>query len=101
MVVYLVDLVCLVHRVGLVQPNIQDKPNKPIKRVRPDTPNGQDRLADFFSCYARGGVYETDSYFLCRDGNHGLFQPMDAGRKVVHRNQAGCGKLCRFNPCGG
>ena len=33
------DLVCLVHLVSLVQPNKSDRPNRP---------NEQDRLADFF-----------------------------------------------------
>ena len=39
--VYLVHLVCFVHRVGLFQPNKRDKPNKPN--------NGLIRLADFFN----------------------------------------------------
>ena len=38
--VFLVDLVCFVYLVSFVQPNKQDKPNKP---------NEQGRLADFFS----------------------------------------------------
>ena len=46
------DLVCLVHLVypvSLVQPSKQDKLNKSIKRDRPNRPNEQDRLTDFFS----------------------------------------------------
>ena len=55
--VYLVCLVGLGQRVGLVQPNKQDKPKKPIirdKPDRPDRPNEQDRLADFFSIQLAG-----------------------------------------------
>ena len=47
-----VSLVHLVDPVSLVQPNTQDKPNKLIKRDRPNRPHEQDRLADFSaSCW--------------------------------------------------
>jgi hypothetical protein len=46
---YLVCPVHLIYLIGLVQPNKQDKPNKPIKQDRPNRPNEQDGLADFFS----------------------------------------------------
>jgi hypothetical protein len=45
-------LVCLVHLVGLVQPNYRDRPN------RRDRPNEQDRPADCFSILLEALVHD-------------------------------------------